>query len=492
MDPIQTLQRQQKIFDLMASGHTAFYGLNAVGINLHGAKIPSYSDFRQATFDFADLSGVEMCDVVLEGAKIRRAQLVDADLTGAQLQGAQLQAVDATNADFTRANLRGANLNGANLAGAVVDQADLRGASLVGVNFHEVDFRNVGIDRTTIFIDRKWLRAIDKVMTAERDAAIEQEQAKILRAYPEAGDCVDVARLAALHVGEYPTHQEDVIRAWAQTIPPKEKDAFIQQWGGACNVDEILDQIEPVQALIIKEIVPPENLKQRKKIKYRHYQQKTDADPDFVALEEMLLPEQKQEIVRAIAENISLDQLVEILSSAQEIEESQSYDRVLADFSEMLARHPDVPVIIETPSISEIEKMVEDLTKSEDQECTTKTIDTGHKKSPAEIVYAAICDEWPSISLKGGSKEQKEAIWIESVLQGINIDYADSDYRPDDTALSKLGARARMVGVPVSYNMDDGRIDVAALFGAQPFDKRQAYNMSVQSPPQPPTMKTGV
>ena len=79
---------------------------------LQGARL------RHANLQGADLQVVDLRKADLQGANLQDAKLWGANLAGADLAGAQLEGVD-----FGQANLAGANLETANLAGADLHDA---------------------------------------------------------------------------------------------------------------------------------------------------------------------------------------------------------------------------------------------------------------------------------------------------------------------------------------------------------------------------------
>lgn len=81
-----------------------------------------------ASFNLADLPGLDLTGARLEGAVLTNTQLIGANLTGAQLQR------DGS----TRTNLSTANLRGANLTGANLDYANLQNAGASAVAESEV------------------------------------------------------------------------------------------------------------------------------------------------------------------------------------------------------------------------------------------------------------------------------------------------------------------------------------------------------------------
>ena len=105
----------------------------------------------EVNIEGADLRGANLYRADLCEAKLYKANLYHADLRGADLRGANLYQVDLCGADLYRADLTGADLCGAdlrganlcevNLRGANLREADLRGADLRGVNLYEANLR---------------------------------------------------------------------------------------------------------------------------------------------------------------------------------------------------------------------------------------------------------------------------------------------------------------------------------------------------------------
>ena len=85
--------------------------------------------------------GCDLSEAVLEGAKLRKA-----NLEGANFEKAILRRADLSEANLTKANLSGANLGGAELMEANLTNANLSGAQLYGAILWEANL--TGADLT--------------------------------------------------------------------------------------------------------------------------------------------------------------------------------------------------------------------------------------------------------------------------------------------------------------------------------------------------------
>jgi uncharacterized protein YjbI with pentapeptide repeats len=88
-------------------------------------------DLKGGIFDFADLGRVDFAGAHLEGASLRRTQLVQASFDGALLTGAVLDGARLHGASFRSAQIVPPG-GCAQLQGASLDFAQLQGASLIG------------------------------------------------------------------------------------------------------------------------------------------------------------------------------------------------------------------------------------------------------------------------------------------------------------------------------------------------------------------------
>jgi hypothetical protein len=113
-------------------------------------------DLRRVVLWGADLEGAalveaNLCQARLRGArfvgsKLQRARLRNADLVGADLSGADLRGANLIGADLSATKLHGTDLQGADLSGARLRAADLREASLVGATLGDADLTAAALD----------------------------------------------------------------------------------------------------------------------------------------------------------------------------------------------------------------------------------------------------------------------------------------------------------------------------------------------------------
>lgn len=104
------------------------YKYRSVQVDLSGA------DLSEAVLIGAKLFGADLSSAVLSRAVLTWANLIGADLRGANLSGADLSGTRLFGADLRRADLRGAGFIGARLNKADLSEADLRGANLSGAD----------------------------------------------------------------------------------------------------------------------------------------------------------------------------------------------------------------------------------------------------------------------------------------------------------------------------------------------------------------------
>lgn len=95
---------------------------------------------RRAQLGGADLQGADLGRADLREANLDRATLKDAKLIDANLNNTSMNNADLSNAYLSRASLRDAQLDDASLKGAHLYHADLQNASLVFVKLMDTDF----------------------------------------------------------------------------------------------------------------------------------------------------------------------------------------------------------------------------------------------------------------------------------------------------------------------------------------------------------------
>lgn len=99
----------------------------------------------------ADLSGLSLHHIKLQGANLREANLEGADLVQANLEGAALDEANLKGADLAAAVVNEAFLIQANLQGADLFGINLKGANLLKTNLQDVDLTTIIFDDKTIF-----------------------------------------------------------------------------------------------------------------------------------------------------------------------------------------------------------------------------------------------------------------------------------------------------------------------------------------------------
>ena len=152
---------------------STFYRADLRGADLSGAKL-IISDFKGADLGGANLSGADLRDADLSQANLSGADFSGADLARAKLNMSDLREADLRGADLSRAELREVNLRGVNLSGANLENTDLTGTDLRNVDFTDVI-------RPDPILDLKISKLEDQLaaVSAERDAAISERDAKI-------------------------------------------------------------------------------------------------------------------------------------------------------------------------------------------------------------------------------------------------------------------------------------------------------------------------
>ncbi|MCA3310412.1 MAG: pentapeptide repeat-containing protein [Roseomonas sp.] len=139
---------------LNAKRRAAFDPLVLQGKRLRFADL-SGSQLFAVDLSRAELQGASLDRTQLQGASLREAQLQDASLFGAQLQGAslsgaQLQGTSLWVAQLQGASLREAQLRGASLAAAQMQGASLDWAQLQGASLDRAQLQGATLDRAQL------------------------------------------------------------------------------------------------------------------------------------------------------------------------------------------------------------------------------------------------------------------------------------------------------------------------------------------------------
>ncbi|WP_116131844.1 pentapeptide repeat-containing protein [Tropicimonas sp. IMCC34043] len=123
-------------------------------------------DLRQTCLQSVDISLLNFCNALLNGAHLEGARLVGAHLEGARLHRAHLEAalLDGAHlegASLDEAHLEGTELRGAHLEGASLDEAHLEGASLHRAHLEEARLYRVHLEGASLHrahLEGAWLR----------------------------------------------------------------------------------------------------------------------------------------------------------------------------------------------------------------------------------------------------------------------------------------------------------------------------------------------
>jgi hypothetical protein len=100
-----------------------------------------WEDGHRVRLGYADLLGVDISDMHLEGASLENTYLTGAVLQRAYLGSAYLQGAHLENADLSGAHLELADLRGAHLEGADFSNAKLMGARFEGADLQATNFQ---------------------------------------------------------------------------------------------------------------------------------------------------------------------------------------------------------------------------------------------------------------------------------------------------------------------------------------------------------------
>ncbi len=116
----------------------ALWGADLRGANLTGGNFTG-ANLYAADLRDADLTGANLTDSRLESANLTGADLSGADLTNSDLSAADLTEVFVSRGILTEANLKGADLSDANFLAADLTDVDLRNATLIDAEFRGTD-----------------------------------------------------------------------------------------------------------------------------------------------------------------------------------------------------------------------------------------------------------------------------------------------------------------------------------------------------------------
>jgi uncharacterized protein YjbI with pentapeptide repeats len=101
-------------------------------------------------FSHQDLSGLDLSELVLDGANFFSALLINTRLHGASLKAANFEHAELSRADLTRANLQAVTANLAVFDRACFAQANLQGGSFLHANFHSAQMERADLSRANL------------------------------------------------------------------------------------------------------------------------------------------------------------------------------------------------------------------------------------------------------------------------------------------------------------------------------------------------------
>jgi uncharacterized protein YjbI with pentapeptide repeats len=104
------------------------------------------SNFDEAIFDGANLSGLNWNKACIASGRFDRANLNNADLTGCVLTGSRMVGVEGKKLCLDRCDLMGADLSGINAFEGSMRNANLQRVNIVGANLFGVDFLDAKIE----------------------------------------------------------------------------------------------------------------------------------------------------------------------------------------------------------------------------------------------------------------------------------------------------------------------------------------------------------
>lgn len=104
------------------------------------------SNFDEAIFDNANLSGLNWNKASIASGRFDRANLNNADLTGCVLTGSRMVGVEGKKLCLDRCDLTGADLSGINAFEGSMRNANLQRVNMIGANLFGVDFLDAKIE----------------------------------------------------------------------------------------------------------------------------------------------------------------------------------------------------------------------------------------------------------------------------------------------------------------------------------------------------------
>jgi len=110
--------------------------------------VKAWNKWREKdTFEFHDLSKVNLRNAILRNANLRNISLIEADLRHADLKSADLSGSNLCNANLSNADLRNAHLYRADFSKANLSNADLRNAKILETNLLYANLSNANLKK---------------------------------------------------------------------------------------------------------------------------------------------------------------------------------------------------------------------------------------------------------------------------------------------------------------------------------------------------------
>lgn len=139
----------KKGFSQIDLGKCYLRGVDLREVNLRNAILRKV-DLEKAQLEGADLRHADMEGANLKGANLQQAYLRGAGLQGVDLRGANLQGGNLEAADMWDANLQGADLRLANLQNSNMEGVFMWGANLQGANLQDVCLEGANLQGVNI------------------------------------------------------------------------------------------------------------------------------------------------------------------------------------------------------------------------------------------------------------------------------------------------------------------------------------------------------